>query len=193
MIRWNDENNLKLIELVGRGRDVSDGLRIAAREMNASFYVVRNRWYSDKIKELRGDTTSFALVKPRQIRQKRSELIVEKEPVQVGVDVKTAIQLLHEAVTDEVRALQVELERVTTEKDAELEQLKQENSVMAEMKAQLEAKFKELENEYNIIFRVINKAREISVKEELGEVTVNRFKMDQNGNLEPIRATSLGA
>jgi chromosome segregation ATPase len=176
MIRWTSENDEKLLNIVKSESNITKGLEKAAEELGINFFAARNRWYTDSLRGLRGETNVVqAVVKPRNKRENKERSAV--------IRLVAAHNLINEA-----KVIYEEIENQVLELRSEIDKLKQENIEIKEAKQKLEANFKELEQEYNIIYHVINKARELTVKDQIGEKPDSqKFKMDRNGNLESVK------
>jgi hypothetical protein len=170
MIRWNADKEIELFNIVSSGTDINEGLHRAAEEMGTTFFVVRNRWYHPNVKALRNES-EIKQVEPSQL----------SEPTSTRVNVQAAVQILHEAIEDEVQQLREEIER-----------LNGINNNLIRDYGKLQEIHESLRSEYDVIHRVIVVARDIAVKEHLGDKEQVHLKMDKNGNLESMKERYLG-
>jgi chromosome segregation ATPase len=186
MIQWDEEKNLRLIEIVTSGKDTKDGLQKAAAELGTTYYAVRNRWYSQKMKELRGENTET------ELKDTKTEIEVEHslESEKTKVSLEMAMKLLNEAIEDQAHKLRIEIEQLkatNNELTQNYEKLQKEYDTLKENYDSLKEKYSSLQEEYSIFHRIITKAREIVVAENIGERPEPKtFKMEKNGNLEPL-------
>lgn len=162
MIKWTDENHRLLHNIVMDEDTIHEGWKAAAELFDTSYYAIRNRWYHPSMKVLRGEIDDI---------QEVEEEITPDIKLRAASSLISDAQQAFEAIEQEITTLRAEIQR-----------LKGENQELVFFKT----KYKELEEEYNIIHRVIDRARQLTVREDLGEVPQMRFKMDRNGNLEAV-------
>lgn len=210
-VQWTPQLDKDLVELVMAAESVEAGLKVAAEMFGTTFYAVRNRWYSDVIKVIRPLTEREQAreAKKAELEQlmQRAEQSIEQEPVELagaetGIIAETEhIELLQPAI-EYIDAFGVSDNILTATKDFvnkvnqevsflrnKIVEIQSSNADWASRYAGLQRKYATLEEDYGVLSRVLNRARDLMNEEEIGpKPTPKRFIQDVNGNLE-IAAT----
>jgi hypothetical protein len=162
MMTWTEEKERELVEVVESYSNINEGLEAAAEHFKTTFFAVRNRWYSDEVKAIRGVT------KP----------IKEKDVEKIAYEIESKAQILSKFISEEVGTLR---DRIA--------HLERENKETTTAYHTLLKKYTNLEQDFAGLSRIFDRARKLVVEESLGQFDSKTFVMEKNGNLETVENT----
>lgn len=175
MVKWTPENNQKLVNIVNAASNVEEGLHNAGEHFETTFYAVRNRWYSDDIKTIRG--ISF---KPKAIRDMEKIAVQYVDAYNVTGTIVEAAKTFLEVCNREVAFLRSKI----TEVQSENARLKGDTSTWVGKYAALENKYNELHDDFSVVSKILNRARTIANEEIIGlQPEPKRYLIDNSGQV----------
>lgn len=168
---WTELEDEILIQAVKEAPNTYAGLRNAAAVLGTTFHVCRNRWYRDMPKDKRESIVATA---NRPNNKKTSNKKTTKKKSSSKKSTKSRKVSTPKTVQNQQDEIVI---RVRDSLDGllnDLTKLVEENKKLAEKNAQLERENKELTQEnkelkesYEYVLKIIDRARRITLEEEL--------------------------
>lgn len=212
-ITWTDENDNKLLGLMtyylNNGFSTYKALVQSSRQMGLTFKQCENRWYSKLKIQYEENKNSGQTIEINQFENNESiqlnldndlnfdltssdiETFIGKisNLIQQNKELQEYKQKYDEIVNNmlEVQQENAKLKREKEELSQTLQTLEEKNKILKKKVLKLERKLEQTENDHKTLLRLINKARELSLNDEVEmKPAPVKFKMDRNGNLERI-------
>lgn len=191
---WTEEDDLLLAETVLRHiregstqllafEEVGDKLNRTAAAVGFRWNAIVRHKYEQAIQLAKKQRKELKRAQAMKSAKKVSKL--QSQHLSKPLDLDDVIQFLTQLKEDRSQS-STEMKDLKERLEKEKEQLLKENEKLKKEIKSLEQKYSIVQEDYQSLIQIMERARKMVVLQEDGSDTGTAFKMDKNGNLEKV-------